>query len=140
MLGGSGSSLDPLFAELARLQRAWPGGGWSWDGRLLCVASSFDKEIAREARSAASLALPIEWRSATIRDAPSIVREIAETAGGVRSDQLLLCTEPVVGVIAFGLWWPWNDESTTSLRVGLAGRATERDQERFRDMFGASVG
>lgn len=140
MLGASGSSLDPLFAELSRLRRAWPGGGWSWDARLLCVASSFDMELAREARSAAKLALPIEWTHATIHDSPAIVQELAETSGGVRRDQMLLSTEPVVGVIAFGLWWPWNDEITISLRVGLAGRATERDQERFRELFGAALG
>lgn len=139
MLSGSGSSLDPLFAELGRLQRAWPGGGWSWDSRLLCIASSFNVELARESRSAAALALPVEWKHSNVRDAPAIVREIAETAGGVRADQLLLCTQPVVGVIAFGLWWPWNDEITISLRVGLAGRVAESDQERFREMFGASV-
>lgn len=140
MVGGIGSSLDPLFAELGRLERAWPGGGWSWDSRLGCIASSFNIEDQREARGAVGLALPSEWNKQTLTAAPSLVRELVENAGGLRSDQLVFGTGPVVGVLAYGLWWPWNDEITISLRVGLVGRTTERDQERFRELFGASIG
>ena len=32
----------------------------------------------------------------------------------------MLSTGPINGLMVFGLWWPWGDGETTSLRVGLA--------------------
>jgi hypothetical protein len=92
-----------------------------------------------EARTAATRALPNEWSAGNIETAPDIIREIAETSGGVRAEQLVLATDPAARVIAFGLWWPWGDDVTISLRVGLAGRISEDDQESFRDLFGAAL-
>lgn len=127
-----------LFDALGLLRTAWPGGGWSWDNRLSCVASSFSVDLAREARAAADLALPRQWTKRTLATAPLIVREIAEQSGGIRDDQLLLATDPIDRMIAFGLWWPWGDEVTISLRVGLAGKVSDQTQEKFRDLFGAT--
>jgi len=130
---------SPLFDSLVRLRAAWPGGGWSWDGRLSCVSSSFSVELMDEARTAAQRALPNEWSAQSIGTAPDIVREVADTSGGVRAEQLVLATDPAARVLAFGLWWPWGDDVTISLRVGLAGRISEDDQESFRDLFGAAL-
>lgn len=127
-----------LFEALGLLRTAWPGGGWSWDNRLSCAASSFSVELSREARAAADLALRREWTRHTLRQAPALVREVAEQSGGVRDDQFLLATDPVEGLIGFGLWWPWGDEVTISLRVGLAGAGAESLQERLRNLFGAA--
>jgi hypothetical protein len=132
------ASAQRLFDALGFLRAAWPGGGWSWDNRLSCAASSFNLELANEARAAADLALPHEWTRRTLASAPAPVRDIAEQSGGIRDDQFLLASDVVDRMIAFGLWWPWGDEQTISLRVGLAGVATERLQERLRELFGAT--
>lgn len=130
---------SPLFDSLVRLRAAWPGGGWSWDGRLSCLSSSFNVELADEARTAAKRALPHQWTAKDIDTAPEVIREIADSSGGVRAEQLVLSTDASARVIAFGLWWPWGDDMTISLRVGLAGRISEDDQESFRDLFGATL-
>lgn len=127
-----------LFDALGFLRAAWPGGGWSWDNRLTCAASSFNIELAGEARAAADLALRHEWTRRTLASAPPLVREIAEQSGGVRDDQYLLASDPVDRVIAFGLWWPWGDEQTISLRVGLAGHRVDPLRDQLRDLFGAT--
>lgn len=130
---------SPLFDSLVRLRAAWPGGGWSWDTRLSCVSSSFSVELADEARAAAKRALPYEWTSKNIGKSPAIIHELADSSGGVRAEQLVLATDPDEELIAYGLWWPWGDDVTISLRVGLAGRVTEDDEDSFRDLFGAPL-
>jgi hypothetical protein len=39
--------------------------------------------------------------------------------------------------VAYGLWWPWGDELTVSLRIGLGGYVGEPDLARLKETFGA---
>ncbi len=133
----SRSSTQELFDALGRFRTAWPKRGWSWDARFSCVASAFGSDSLGEARAAASLAFPHQWNHRTLTAAPSVVQQLAERTGGVRPDQLILSTAPAGGVIAYGLWWPWGDDTTISLRIGIAGgsidgarRAAPRDLRR----------
>ncbi|HLV21823.1 MAG TPA: hypothetical protein VKZ49_13100 [Polyangiaceae bacterium] len=136
-----GTPLAMAFESLGRLRERWPGGGFSWDNRLQCVASSIHIDLVREGRAAAALALPFEWNMRNIMNAPAPVREMAEQTGGIRPDQLLFSGEPFGLNIVYGLWWPWGDDVTISFRVGLAGPAVVRDdvQSKFRDLFGAEL-
>jgi hypothetical protein len=138
MQGRPGSPVETLFGSLTRLRQAWPKRGWSWDTRIGCVASSFGVDLVQEARAAAKVALPTEYTQATLRGAPAAVREIAEQTGGLRPDQLLMCSEPNMIGFAYGLWWPWGDDTTISLRIGLTGRALSVEMARFREIFGAA--
>jgi hypothetical protein len=131
------SSTDQLFDSLKRLRSKWPKGGWSWDNRLSCVASSFGIELVPEAQAALGDSMPNEWNMKNIGSAPPIVREIVESTGGIRPEQLLFSSDPGARIIAYGLWWPWGDDITISLRVGLAGYVAEADNFRFRDLFDA---
>jgi len=122
-----------------RLKAGWPTRGWSWDSRLGCVTSSFTTEQEPKARSAAREILVNEWTSTTIARAPQNVRDIAERSGGVRAGQLVFSAGPYSGLTAFGLWWPWGDGETVSLRIGLCDVDPAREpQVRFRDVFGVS--
>jgi hypothetical protein len=132
-----GLSSAQIFEALSQLRAKWPKRGWSWDHRLTCVASSFSVEIASDARAAALVALPHEWNHRTVFQAPAPVMEVAETSGGVRTDQFLFSTAAGGRLIAYGLWWPWGDDTTISLRVGLAGYVGERDLVRLREVFNA---
>ena len=69
--------------------------------------------------------LPYEWTSKSIAGAPTQARELAETTGGVRPDQRLYTMDQLGRIVAFGLWWPWGDEITISLRIGLGGYVGE---------------
>ncbi len=129
-----------MFRTLKDLRSAWPTRGWSWDGRLSCVTSSFNVEVEVKARSAASIALVNEWTASTIRNAAPALREIVERAGGLRSGQLVLAGSTTAGPFAYGLWWPWGDGMTTSLRIGLGGPgATQDTLQRLRDAFGVEA-
>jgi hypothetical protein len=126
-----------LFAKLAEFKKNWIKGGWSWDRRYSCVASSFNHEMEGEARTVVIAYLPHEWTSKTVGGAPPQAKELAESTGGVRPDQRLYTMDQLGRIVAFGLWWPWGDEITVSLRIGLGGYVGEPDLARLRETFGA---
>ena len=128
-----------LFETLSQLKKNWIKGGWSWDNRFNCLASSFNTEQDAEARAIVLRFLPREYTAKSIAAAPQAVRDVADGTGGVRTDQRLYSTSTEQGgrLIAFGLWWPWGDETTISLRIGLGGYVAESDIVRLRDVFGA---
>jgi hypothetical protein len=137
MQSSTGSPTEGLFEVLGRLRTSWPKRGWSWDSRVSCVASSFGHDLMEEARQAAAIAFPYEWTKPTLQSAPPIIRDIAERTGGVRADQRLLATQPFGKLIAYGMWWPWGDEITISLRIGLAGSGASYEEARLREAFSA---
>jgi hypothetical protein len=129
-----------LFEAMKQLRATWPARGWSWDGRLSCVASSISAEIEAKARTVAAVALPTEWTSVTIQRAPPNLQEIAERTGGLRAGQLILTSAAAGGAFAYGLWWPWGDGITISVRIGLSGHGATNDAfQRLRDVFGVEL-
>lgn len=136
---GWNDAWQPVFDSLARMKAGWPTRGWSWDPRLNCCTSSFTTEQEPAARRATQLALQQEWTSSTIVRAPQQLRDVVERSGGIRAGQLALSTGPISGLMVFGLWWPWGDAETVSLRVGLCDVDPAKDPfNRFRDVFGVS--
>lgn len=129
-----------LVESLRKLRSAWPTRGWSWDGRFSCLASSFHSDLASRARAAAQLALPNQWTSESLSTAPAVLRELASRTGGLRPGQALLASVAFGQSHAYGLWWPWGDNESISLRVGLTGPDfTERHNEPLRDAFGVTL-
>ena len=113
------TSMPQLFEALSRLRTAWPKRGWSWDNRFNCVASTFGIDIVTEARAALALALPNAFGDKTLSQASPVLQEIAKRTGGVRASQAILGGDPVGRVTPYGLWWPWDDARTISMRIGL---------------------
>ncbi|MBL8608026.1 MAG: hypothetical protein JNL38_11940 [Myxococcales bacterium] len=131
---------QPLFDGFTRMKGKWPTRGWSWDTRLNCVTSSFTTELERAARGAVAEVFSQEFGSSSLARAPQPLRDVAERSGGVRQGQLILAAGPFAGLHAFGLWWPWGDNETISLRVGLCDVDPNREPYvRFRDVFGVSA-
>lgn len=129
-----------LFDGFRRLKAAWPKRGFSWDGRLSCVVSSFSVQFEKEARAAYLEGLPMEWTLANIAQAPPRIRAVATQHGEVRAGQILLTGGHVDSLLGFGLWWPWGNGETISLRVGLADVDAMRSAHaRFRDVFGVTM-
>lgn len=129
-----------LVDSLRKLKAAWPTRGWSLDGRFFCIASSFDSEFAASARTAALLALPTEWLSVSLPKAPGVLQDLAAQTGGLRPGQTLFASAPIGQSHAYGLWWPWRDSTSISLRIGLTGPDfTERHNAQLRDIFGVSL-
>jgi hypothetical protein len=138
---GAGDPWASLFAGMKEIRASWPSYGWSWDARVSCVTSSFSVELETKARSVAAIALATEWTSTTIQRAPPHLRELAERSGGLRAGQMILSSPAVAGAIfAYGLWWPWGDGMTTSVRIGLGGPGAKPDVlQRLRDVFGVEL-
>ena len=129
-----------LIDAMKQLRLDWPRRGWSWDSRVSCVSSSFDASLENEARAVAMKVLAHEWTPQTLPQAPSHVRDVATRAGGLRAGQLVMASPPVGRAFAYGLWWPWGDGLTISLRVGLGDAHTREDVlVRLRDAFGVEV-
>jgi len=132
-----GDAWSLLFGAMKELRVAWPSRGWSWDTRFSCVTSSFNAELDARARTAVAAALATEWTAATIQRASPALRDLAERTGGLRAGQFLFSSGPVGANFAYGLWWPWGDAMTTSLRIGLGGSGVREDAfQRLRDVFG----
>jgi hypothetical protein len=136
----AGSSWSQLFAAMKEVKASWPSRGWSWDNRLTCVSSSFATELEAKARLAAKLALPGEWTSVTIGKAAPGVRSLAERTGGLRAGQMILTSVNPGSTFAYGLWWPWGDGMTTSVRIGIEGVDSSNDVfQRLRDAFNVEL-
>jgi hypothetical protein len=89
---------------------------------------------------AAMAALPGEWTPSSMGRAPHPIRDIATRTGELRSGQLILVSQSEGPAFAYGLWWPWGDEITTSIRIGLDGIDVSSEAfQRFRDVFGVEV-
>jgi hypothetical protein len=135
-----GDAWSLLFAALKELRLAWPSRGWSWDTRLSCLTSSFNSELETRARAAVIAALSTEWTSTTIQRASVPLRDLAERTGGLRAGQFMFSSATIGAHFAYGLWWPWGDAMTTSVRVGLGGAGLrEESHQRLRDLFGVEA-
>jgi hypothetical protein len=132
-----GTVAEGLFQGLTAFKKSWPGGGFSWDSRLSCVASSFSAELEADARAAVAKTFKFQWTTRSLRTAADVIQEIADQVGGLRQDQILVATEPNDNLLAYGLWWPWGDDVTISFRIGLSGMSSARYEDDFRDLFGA---
>jgi hypothetical protein len=132
---------DPLrllFSAMSEVRASWPSRGWSWDARLSCVTSSFSVEFEARARIAAAVAFPSQWTSSTLSQAPATLRDLAARTGGLRTGQMIVASDAVA--TAYGLWWPWGDDVTTSFRIGLGEQDGKQDAlQRLRNVFGVEV-
>jgi hypothetical protein len=115
------SDHQAIFTTLGRFRASWPQRGWSFDNRFQCVASSFGTDLAPEARRLLAPIFPYALSDKTLAGASETIREVAARTGGVRAGQLIFAADPIAGVTPYGLWWPWEEAQTISLRIGLEG-------------------
>jgi hypothetical protein len=134
-----GTVAETLFQGLTAFRKSWPGGGFSWDSRLNCVASSFSADLEADARAAVAKTFKFQWTARSLRTATETIQDIADQVGGLRQDQILVATEPSESLMAYGLWWPWGDDVTISFRIGLSGMSMSRYEDDFRELFGAML-
>ena len=127
---------DSLFTLLRNFKSTWPAGGWSWDNRFECLASTILQSNSGEGWGAARALFPHIWDAKTVRSAPAGIARISTETGGVRAGQFLLSLDPVDDLLVYGLWWPWGEEgSSISLRIGLTGSASRADALKLRSAF-----
>ena len=128
---------DEIFKGLEGLRDRWPGGDWTYDRRLRCVASSIPLAQEPAARAAIAEALPVSFSVDTLAGAGEGQRALVDKCGGLRAAQLLFWGGGDDAPGAFGLWWPWGDGTTVSLRIGLHDVDVPKERyPRLRDLFG----
>jgi hypothetical protein len=128
---------ESIFAALDRLKAKWPAPDWNYDRRLKCVASSIPLAREADARAAMAEVLPRSFSVDTLAGAADGVRALVEKCGGLRASQLLFWGGGDDAPGAFGLWWPWGDGTTVSLRIGLHDVDIPKERyPRLRDVFG----
>jgi len=108
---------------------------------MTCITSSFSTEFETGARAAITEAFPVEFTSTTISKAPQVLREYIDRYGGLRQGQYLFTSGTLGGsLVAFGLWWPWGDGGTISMRLGFADIDPGRETyARVREIFGVQL-
>jgi hypothetical protein len=128
---------EQLFRGLALLRDRWPMPEWTYDRRLRCVASAFQKSLHEAALDATAALMPTSFTAETLAAAPPAVQELAARCGGLRPTQALLWGGEAGSPGAFGLVWPWGDGATVSLRIGLHDVDAPKERyPRLRDVFG----
>ena len=100
------------------------------------MASSFDTDFAPEAKRLLATVFPLVITEKNLAAASPAIQEIAARTGGVRASQILLAGNPVNRITPYGLWWPWEESQTISLRIGLED-ASMADIEALCDTFNA---
>jgi hypothetical protein len=134
------ASWDPALDGLRKLKSMWPTRGWSWDQRFRTCVSSFFTTHLEAARAAVQAAFPVEHTTATLPGAAPELRAVVQKTGGLRGGQRVLSNGPTEGLLTFGLWWPWGDGGTVSLRVGTAGvEPAEPLQQMLQQLFDVTL-
>ena len=115
--------------------------GWEWDGRFGCVLTTFETSDKDRVSGVVSSLLDQAWDSANIDDAPARVGAAIKDFGGLHPGQLLFSSELAQGIILLGLWWPWGNGTTISIRFVPSGPAnSDREVDAARAELKAAFG
>jgi hypothetical protein len=99
-----------------------PGQIWEWDDRFEVPLLVFPREEEGEISSIVNRYFPYQWSYQTIKTAPPVIRKLLNKIFGMQPDQRVLATDITKEAFFFGLWWPWKNNMTISLRIALAGK------------------
>lgn len=129
------SAHQPILDGFKRLRASWPHRGWSYDDHFDCVASSFDADFAPQARDLLAPLFPFVITERTLASASAPIRAVAARTGGIRATQMIFAADAKYQVTPYGLWWPWEEARTISLRLGIDG-SSAAELEELRACFG----
>jgi hypothetical protein len=108
---------------------------WEWDDRFQMALAAFSSGHEAHVAQILQADLRSTWRADTVGQAPALVRQIAK-AMGLRSGQMLLCTEGNEDPLLFCAWWPWGGGKTISIRIGVVAAAPGDHANAIKTWFG----
>jgi hypothetical protein len=92
---------------------------WQWDERFHVALIAFEKEDTGAILSTVSNEFDQQWDAATISNASGLIGELVNSSFGISPGQIIFTSEQGAGLILFAAWWPWDNGSTISLRIGI---------------------
>lgn len=125
------SMLDTLNTFMTHCT-AW---SWEWESDRKTALRTIQGEEADAADKLLRSTLPYVYDYKNLDTAPINVVVYVEQCGGIRRNQRIYAAPCGDGLSLVVLWWPWSDGSTTSLRVGLAGNASDTSMTEFSTRF-----
>jgi hypothetical protein len=113
---------------------------WKWDERFETVLAEFrvtDKETVFQFIAPH---MNKTWDTDTAGDIPGVVQMVMDYFGGMNPGQKLLTSDPDRDGLLLCAWWPWGNNTTISIRIGVfADSLSDEDNEhltnRFRSWF-----
>jgi len=92
---------------------------WQWDERFHVALIVFEKEDMESILSTVSNEFDQQWDSTTIANASDLIGKLVNSLFGVSPGQRIFAFEEGAGLILFAAWWPWDNGSNISLRIGI---------------------
>ena len=115
-----------LEAPCAAIAEATQGLlSWEFDPRFRAAIATFPASDQQGIKTGLQAGFDQVWTTADLASAPERVRELAKKVGGLRGGQLLFAAHSDTDPILFGLWWPWGNGQTISIRVLFSARTLD---------------
>ena len=100
---------------------------WKWDNRFGTALAEFSTAQQKSVLNFLESNLSMPWDGSSINQAPETLQAIAGRLGGLRMGQMLFASDSARDDFIFGVWWPWGNGQTISLRIApydkrLSGR------------------
>ena len=106
---------------------------WEWDDRFGGILATFEASDKDRVSGIISSQLTQVWDGTNINQAPTSVSGALKNYGGLQSGQLLFNSDVTQDVVLLGLWWPWGNGTTISIRfVPYAPDSLESEKEDIR--------
>ena len=128
MLGSSGYDYNAAYKNLA--DAFSDSLIWEWDNRFGGILATFEASDKDRVLGIISSQLAQVWDSTNINQAPDSVSGALTNYGGLQSGQLLFNSDFTKDVMLLGLWWPWGNGTTISIRFvpyGLDSPESEKE-------------
>lgn len=139
-----GAPMSPLEAPCRAIASAAEGVlDWSFDARFRASNAVFEMADQEAVRAILERGFDAAWTSEDIAQAPPRASELAGKLGGLRPGQILFGANADSDPILFGMWWPWGNGASVSIRVLFSARYLDGEQRAallvdFRSWFGLS--
>ena len=112
---------EDLWRVLLETRLAFPMSSYfSWDGRFSTALLRLSTEAEAHAlvQSGLGKVLPVIYENDALTQAPDAIRAVIDGLGGIRPGQHLHTYTVGEDTIVYAAWWPWQDGSSVSVRIG----------------------
>lgn len=137
-MGSSDSNVSDTYASLAA---AFSGSlTWEWDERFSGVLAAFEANDQDRMLRIIGDQLTHAWNNTNIGDAPDSVNDAIQLFGGLHPGQLLFSSDFTQDVILLGLWWPWDNGATISIRLVPYCKKLDSEKEGLQNALKGAFG